>query len=423
VKRIICLLFLLYGFFSLHAQNDYFPLSPVQTKNSYAILSDFTMASNAITYELAKTYYLKGFITNEMKDAVSKNLDERNRLGGDFSTEIYYRHRPDSIFKKKNWSWNNLSWFAGLKNVDHINSTFTRDLFEIYFRGNKNYAGKTADFSNFNYLLLKYQQVQFGLSKFIRTDSSIIVAGAALGFNIGQQLQQFQSSNASIYTLEIGEYLDVNANIRLQSSDSLHKKFGSFNGFGASTDLFFKAAIHEKHFLFFRVSNLGFIRWDNKSAEIKSDTTFRFEGIEISNLFNFSDTVKTIVSSDSTLVQSFLTHRKYKSYTLFLPAKIEINYKRPIGHNHVKLDVGVNYIINADYIPQGYVGFDYTWMRNLVSLNLSYGGYGTWGTGIFYQRFFDKGYMLMIGSDYINFLFGINKSCTEGFSFALRRNF
>ena len=409
-----CLFFVL----SLHAQQSYFLPAPATEKNNFLITSDFFIASNSMTYELAKTYFLNGFITDAMKDQVSKHLDDRNRLGGEFSTELYFRHSPDSLFGKKNWSW-----FTGIKNINHVNAAFSRDLFEIYFRGNKNYAGKTADFSGFNYLFLKYQQVQFGLSKLIVNDSATIEAGAAIGFNAGEQLQRIHSVKSDLYTEEIGSYLDVNANVELHTSDSLHKNFGAFNGFGMSTDLFFRETFNKKLFFFVKISNLGFIRWNNRSAEIKADTSFRFEGVDVSDLFSFTDTVKATIATDSTVLQPFLNHRKYHTYTLFLPAKIELSYMQLVGHAHMRAGIGMIYFLNADCLPQLHLDVDYSRNKNLIAFNLSFGGYASFGVGIFYEHHFNHGYNLRCGSNSINSWFDINNSRYQNIGVSISRNF
>ncbi len=418
MKRIFPVFLISLFVYSAHAQLSDFPLGSMQTRNVLFLTSDFHFGSNALTYELAKTYFVNGFITDKMKDQVSKHLDDLNRIGGEFSTEIYYRHTPDSMFKRKNWSW-----FTGVKNIDHVHSKFPRDLFEVYFRGNKNYEGKTADFSGFNYLLLKYQQVQFGLSKLILKDSAIFEAGAAVGFNMGQQLFRFESGKIDLYTENFGTYFDVNASVDIHASDSLHKNFGAFNGFGISTDLFFNATIREKHQLFFKISNLGFIRWNDHSAEINADTSFRFEGIAVNELFNFTDTIKTSFNADSIAEQSFLTHRKYHGYTLFLPAKIEISYKRPLGHHHLRAGIGANYILTADYLPQVHLDLECPWNKNMITFILSYGGYTDWGTGLFYRHHFSHRYVLILGSNYLNSLFDLNKSRAQHLGITIFRNF
>ncbi len=422
MKRIFPVLLFLFYSASLSAQQSGLPLAstPLTSEhpNTLLVTADFSFASNAITNQLAKTYFLNGFITDAMKDEVSKKLDDKNRLGGEFSTELYFTHKPDSLFGRKD-----LSWFIGMKNINHVSSTFSRDLFEVYFRGNKNYAGKTADFSDFNYLSLKYQQLLFGLSKFTKKKYGTFEAGASIGFNVGQQLLRIKSDNASLFTEDAGEYLDVNTDVEIYRSDSLHKNFASFNGFGLSTDLFFKANIKKKHFFFARISNLGFIRWNENSTSLKEDTIFRFNGVDVSSLFDFGDTIRTTITIDSAIVQPFLTHRKYQTYTLTLPAKIEVSYMKAIGQHNLRAGIGMAYILNGDYFPLIHLDGDYTWKNNLLALTVSYGGYTTFGSGIFYSHHFHHGYTVAIGSNYINSLFNIDTATSEHASITVYRNF
>ncbi len=403
MKRIASLALFIFFCKTVPAQQSGLPSSlvPENVKdiNTLSLYSDFFFASNAITNELAKTYFLNRFITDAMKNDVSKNLKDNNRFGGEFTTEIYFRHKPDSLF-----GMSGCSWFTGLKNVNHVSSAFTRDLFEVYFRGNKNYAGKTAVLGEFNYLFLKYQQLQFGISKSIKKKLNIFEAGIAVGFNVGQQLQTIHSSKTDIYTEDIGEYIDVSTSVETHNSDSLRKNLGSFNGFGLSTDLFFKAEIKKKHFFTFKIFNLGFIKWNSKTTELKADSSFHFEGADVSSILNFSDSIKSVLTIDSTEeAQAFLSKRKYSSYTIAIPARLELNYMRAISSS-IRAGAGINYMTNADYVPQIHADGDYSWKNNFIALSLSFGGYTTFGTGIYYRHYFMHGYVAGIGSNYFNSL-------------------
>ncbi|MCX6291991.1 MAG: DUF5723 family protein [Bacteroidetes bacterium] len=401
-------------------QADFFSLPSSYSKkiNAWSLSTEFYFASDAITNELAKTYYLDGFITDEMKNEVSKNLHDKNRMGGDFSNEFYFYHHPDSLLGCRN-----MNWFIGFKNINHQDASFTRDLFEIYFRGNKNYAGRQAVFDGFHYQLLKYQQLQVGIAKSVRKDSAKFEFGGGIGFNNGQQLFRIDAPHSGLYTADDGEFLDVTAAAEIHNSDSLHKNFGAFNGFGVSTDLFFRGEIKKKHFFFAQISNLGFIRWNNHSTELKTDSSFRFEGIDVSQVLNFTDTVRSMVAFDSTVAQPFLSRRKYHSITTMLPAKIEAGYKRIIGESHCTAGLGGNYIFNADYFPLVYLDGGYYWKNNDLELTFSYGGYTTFGAGINYRKYFRQGYTVSAGSNYLNSLFRFQTATSEEIHFTLSRIF
>jgi hypothetical protein len=349
---------------------------------------------------------------------VSKNLSDHNRFGGEFNIELYFKHHPDTLFGRTD-----LKWIIGIKDINQVHSSFTRDLFEVYFRGNKNYAGTTAELAPFNYRLLKYQQLQFGLSKSINKDSIRIEMGAAIGLNIGQQLIDIHSTRADLYTEDIGEYLDVNANIEIHRSDSAKTAFGSFNGAGSSVDLFFNETIKKKHFFFARISNLGFIQWNRNSTELTTDSSFRFEGVDVSKLFDFTDTIKSKVTLDSTVTQPFLSRRKYSSYTSFLPAKIEFTYLRTVGHRNMKIGAGANYMLSADYLPLVHLDWYYPFKNNLLVVNVSYGGYTTFGTGLYFRHHFRDGTVISLGSNYMNALFHLDTSTSEDVRISIYRKF
>ena len=97
---------------------------------------------------------MNGFITNEMKDAVSSKLKSKNQFGAGFRYEFSYRHRPDSMFGLENSYYQ-----VGFRDIYHLDSRFNKDVFELYFRGNKNFAGKSADLGNFEFKQLFYQQL------------------------------------------------------------------------------------------------------------------------------------------------------------------------------------------------------------------------------------------------------------------------
>ena len=105
----------------------------------YAIDADYSFASTAITNRLGLEYFKKGFISDEMKDDVSANLFRTNRFAAEFNSGITVAQSLDTIFGLLKGSS-----FIRLSTRAHIDSKFEDDLFEIFFRGNKNYAGKTA---------------------------------------------------------------------------------------------------------------------------------------------------------------------------------------------------------------------------------------------------------------------------------------
>lgn len=102
-------------------------------KSKVTIESEYFFGSNALTIDLASTYFMNGFINNGMKDVVSRKLDGSNRFGAGFKYEFSYRHQPDSLF-----GLSNSFYQIGFRDVFHLDSKFNNDVFELYFRGIKN---------------------------------------------------------------------------------------------------------------------------------------------------------------------------------------------------------------------------------------------------------------------------------------------
>src|SRR5207247_2282393 len=129
-------------------------------------------------------------------------LKDNNRFGADFYTSLGCKMHCDSIFGLKD-----VFYKIELKDVSHVDASFSRDLFEVYFKGNKDFAGHTADFSNFNYNLLQYQELKFSLSKDYRNDSSSSVVTAGLSLVNGQHFYRIEAGRATLFTDSGGEFI------------------------------------------------------------------------------------------------------------------------------------------------------------------------------------------------------------------------
>src|SRR5438045_4106419 len=90
--------------------------------------SGYFFSSNVMTNEFAQKYAVNSFLTDEMKDGVTKNLESKNRLGAGYDANLFFVFHPDSVQR-------NFSAFMGLRIRNHIDSRFSKDLFEMFFRG------------------------------------------------------------------------------------------------------------------------------------------------------------------------------------------------------------------------------------------------------------------------------------------------
>jgi hypothetical protein len=241
----------------------------------------YSACSNALTNPFINAFYTGAYITGSQKDQVAKRLSASNHTGFDIDEGFFYQQHPDSFLSLKG-----ASWFVAVKNRAHLNTGFSKDLFNLAFYGNTDYKGQVLDLGNFNLYTLQYQQIQGGLRyKWL---------GVALSVYNGQALENLHVSAASVYTSVNGDYLDLNVAYKRMLSDQYHTSPGSSNGMGAGLDIYacLPIKLKNKHTgdLRMELSDLGFIRWNSKTSYYRNDTAFHFDGFPVKNAFQLGDT-------------------------------------------------------------------------------------------------------------------------------------
>ncbi|HQW22408.1 MAG TPA: DUF5723 family protein [Bacteroidia bacterium] len=349
--------------------------------NSININTEYYFGSNALTVDLASTFFRNGFIDNGIKDVISNNLSSSNIFGTEFRYELNYRRKVDTLF-----GFSNAFFQVGFRDVFHYGGRFSADVFELFFRGNKNYAGKKAVLSDFQFQQFLYQQLYVTFGHTYKSGENTFVHTIGLNFNKGQQFIFIEAPYATMYTSETGEYLDLDAEMEIHRNDSAKNNKMAFNGYGGSLDLSFKFTDKKKRDLEFSVQNLGMIAWNNKSSYVSADTAFKFEGVDISELFDFTDSVTNTVALDSSLTDPYLTNRTTKSLNTMLPCQVRLTYSIPLEKYHTTIETGLGYLLFANSKPMIWQNYQYKFNRsNSLGVSVRYGGYSGFGIGMNYE--------------------------------------
>jgi len=248
-----------FSFFTCKAQTDFnfsdeFALDTLAT-SKIILHSGYFFSSNAATNRIATEYGRNGFITDEMKDGVSKNLKDKNRFGGGYDANLFFVFHPDTLKK-------NLGVYGGVRIRNHIDSRFSRDLFEVYFRGNKNYAGKTADFSDSEVSSYQYKQFTAGLANAYPLHNGKLFLGLGINITAGRRFTKIESRHSTFYTHPDGEYLDGDFDITYQRDDSAKANLIPTEGKGIALNFFAEYENHSNNKFFIGVENLGNIFWN-----------------------------------------------------------------------------------------------------------------------------------------------------------------
>ncbi|REJ83587.1 MAG: hypothetical protein DWQ44_03135 [Bacteroidetes bacterium] len=386
-----------------------------ESGNRLSISGNYKFGSDAITNEFAQAYFLNKFIGTELKDNVSSNLKEKNRFGADYNFNIEFRSEADTIM-----GISGASFIFNFSNRYFLDSRFPGDAFELYFRGNKMFEGQTADIGKFELNAFRYQQVSAGI-EIQRSANKSSSCYALISLNRGIDYFGIRTNESSLFTAQDGFYMDLGLDMEIRQSDSLRRRF---QGAGASLSAGWSAEFSSSSQLTAYFQNLGFINWGSRSAYIPVDTSFRFEGIDVSELFNFSDSVRGIVDNDSAYIQAFLTNRKKESFIMKTPARIGMNYYKKFDGDRMIAGAGIEHVLFYNTGFSGWTEFRYkTGKYHHTGVKLLYGLYGNLDAGLSYLLHIPGNFTVMLQSDYLVGMLTGSKGKAQGAFVSLSKTF
>lgn len=346
------------------------------------------VGSNALNTKFLNNSFTGQYINNELKNSVRNRLEDFNRFGIDWSTEISYLNMHDSLLGK-NWGF-----YAAIKNRVTAEGSFTRNAFELPFYGNAMFAGDTAELSGTYAKLFMYQQFQLGFVKtWIKTKSTHIF-GFALSYLNGNNFYKADFNKLKVFTDSQSQYIQIDGNGFLSRNDTIYNRFLSNNGSGLSVDMQYQVQFNNS-FLTFQAQDLGFITWERPGDIFTFDTLFQYDGITINNVFttdgseftNFIDSINAY----------YIKHSRYSEGFMFLPSRFHLAYTQFLLDGELMLQAGLQARISKFYFPQFYLQCSYyPHHRIMLGTSVGYGGYGTLNIGLDAGVDFGKGYTLIL---------------------------
>ncbi len=392
MKRYFLPLVLIYST-SVSAQ---FPEQPAGrldfSKSFFSVSAGYCLDSKNVTNRFINTYRRSGFLGKDLKDQVLDKLDNKNTIGGSLEVELLYRSKPDS--------GSNLGWFAGLSHLGLMDARFTRDLFHVYFYGNKVFAGQTADLSNLRYRQVQYQQLRGGVYGFRERPDHRSIFAAGLGYVNGQDFVDIKTGSSGLYTALDGTYIDLELSLEARHADSSQHAFGSLNGSGIALYLFYQWEKSSVYRLTVELNDAGFIYWNNQSSFFETDTNYHFDGIQVNNLL---DSVYLEVKSIEDYKNGFIRQQDDKSRTAMLPARLRLNFEKWLMHQQLLAGIQLQYRFTLLQLPlaEGRL----TWIPRhnyYAGLQVQYGGYSGFHAGIRLGYLPVKNWQIEIGSNYLD---------------------
>ncbi len=293
------------------------------------------------------------------KSIMSLNLEEINSVRGGFTGKASYLSHCDSLFGS-----DRIAWYAQLGYTQLLAVDFSKDAFDLMFFGNQAFEGSAASL-NVNAHRWHYQKLVLG---FYGKKKSIY---AGLEIYKGSDWMSVSTNNSKFYTANGGSYLDFNLHTEAQFSDSSNLGIAGFNGMGLGWQLGYTFKNEDNQgVLQIGIEDLGVMFWNRKTRHIRKDTSYNFQGFELSELLNgnlnfsnVNDTLNLTSEEGSTL--------------RMLPFLISIR-KMPVFEDDINLAVsyGLNYRYRFHARPEMYAGLVYRPSEAaLISASIAYGGY------------------------------------------------
>jgi hypothetical protein len=391
--------------------NDF--LYYVKYGTSINLHAEYELNSTAIQNDFIDKFIYGGHIDSATKAHSQKRLQAKNRIGGN------YFAGATAFFGAKNSKYR---FVAGLKQVELVNASFSDDVFNLGFYGNKMFEGKTANIGNTNINHFKYQEIKLGLIwDNIDTTAKL---GFSLSYLKGQSLLQINTGAASIYTASDASLIDFNMHgSSVIMSDTTKGKNGiaNFNGNGMSAEFFadmpYTSKLGPSKF-FVSVNNLGFIKWNSNTVNYNADTSYIFKGVTVNNVFQLNDASVKNLTKDS-LIKKLTQHGK-QSVSTNLPMSLfilhTINFSEIFALNN-----GFRYFFNGNYKPYLYAEGQFKINKNFTATaHIGYGGYGKLSGGVNVE-YKIKTIFIRLGSNAIQGYVLPKQSLGQGLFFSLSK--
>jgi hypothetical protein len=384
----------------------------------FTLRANYFFASDAITNRFAGNYFLGKFLDNNLKDDVSKNLSSQNLFAGEANWEASLTFHPDTNDRKA-------EAFIAFRSHQHSDARFSRDLFELFFRGNKTFAGKTADLGDFFFQSYSYRQFVFGIGNaFTLSKSERLYIGADIAINQGIKFLKVEGRSSSLYTDPDGEYIDADLHATILTDDSAAQHPSKLDGTGYSGDIYLEYET-ENSALAFSAENFGSIHWNKWSTQVSLDSTFRFEGVDVRDLFEIGDSIKVIDGAlDSVFYKNYISNRSEQRVITQLPMKISGSYTVFFHEKKLAATLGIDALLHTYSTMRYYLGVN-CWLNrsNRIGLLAASGGYTNFHGGLSYLHVFPWHLQLEAACNYLYPILSAENGKSQGAYLSLSKSF
>ena len=303
-------------------------LSAYSQESSLEFNTDIGLFNSSINSQLLSQSY--GFLDIKEKSNIIDALKAENNIAFESNNAIIYQN-------KKGW---------GLSLSNHIGAyaTYSKSLVELSLLGNTPFKGENLKLDPFEIIAFNYSQLDFSYqwSKKIQT---------SVGLLLGHQFIDATVNKAHFYTHPQAAFINYQADYEAHFTDTtdlLQKPFGN-KGYGAVFGMSYKDSISNGE-IELSISDLGFIRWNDKTSNMHIESQYEFEGINVDDFISFSD---SIIRNEIDSLQSDLQSNIKESYTWQLPTRFRLCINQPLYNSIIQgYSLSIEQRINLYDIPK-----------------------------------------------------------------------
>ena len=341
-------------------------------KKDGSVSQHFLTADGLLNYgcdgvhnEFVTKLYMGGYLDSAFVEKSTGSLLPVNRFG--LTTNVglnYMQHVNDTTGEY---------FVIGVQRRNSITGRFGDDAFRLAFQGNTRFKGEEADFSRTRFTSMSWSQFKFGYIT-MQSNSTISFSFSLL---VGHRYNEANIEYGKLYTDSQGLSLTGSVAGDYWSSDTSNTSQYAMNGMGTSVDIqwtWFGLLPHGNYqAVKADLLDFGFMNWNNKTIHRYVDTTFEWNGVDVTPLFLDPDYVVEL-PDDSSFIKTDTTefHR-----SLFLPAVARVTYMRAFFASRLKVKTSLAIPVWSEALPFGCItaGWDFSKIKTNVSGGVAYGGY------------------------------------------------
>ena len=385
-----------------------FMLTSQESKHQVTCKSNFLFESNGLNKNFLNSMLYGGYITDEMKSKWITSSNKYNIINSEISNKLIYTYNS-----------NNESISFSFSDINILNASFTDDLLRLGFEGNFHYQNETLDFCGTSIRADRFQQYKITYRRNINNLS----LNGGISYLAGNHHLSYIMNKGILYTAPFGTYLDIEYNINAFVTDTSDLSPFVNNGNGIAIDLGTNFSIQDLD-IEFALTDLGFIMWNHSSIRLATDSTFKFQGAEIEDIFNFNDSVLEANNSIDNVLKTY--NSSFKSY---IPATVQLSIAGKTKYKYLKTyNAGIiakwqpyldNEPLSLSKINQGFNESNYSPLYYIHSVfnakyydlipTLNYGGYSNdMNIGLALSK--GKNKKLILGTHHLEDLFNGDKA-------------